>query len=711
MSFLAPLFLVALGALAIPVLIHLTQRERKQIVQFPSLMFLRRIPFPSVRRRRIRDWILLAMRLAALLLIVAAFARPFVRRPTVALAGPSGPREVVILLDHSYSMAYGNHWERARSAARSAAGALGAEDRATLILFAAGAELDVRSTTDRGPLLAAIDAARVSALGTRYGPALKLAQRILIESKLASREVVLISDYQKIGWNREEDLRLPEGARLTPVSVAEANTANVTVSTVMLQRAGVAKLERVTASAGLVNRSATPISNLQVQLEIDGRQIQARPVTIPANGSASITFEPFTLAGPNTRATVRTPPDRLPADDAFHVVLSPVRPLPVLVVEPDLAARDASLYLNRALGIGSAPPFRVDIKPAGQVAAADLDGPQAGGSEPRVVILNDVAFSGSRAAQLRRFVERGGGLLVVLGERAAWPPEARDWLPGLPGALVDNPPGRGGMLGEIDYSHPIFELFKAPRSGDFSSARFFRHRAVTVDSGPQTSDPARAVADRVSVVARFDDGTPALIERSVGQGRALLWASTLDNFWNDLVLRPVFLPFLHQVVTYLARYQEPVPWFTVGQVVDTDAVLRAEGYSPESGAATQAGVVLTPSGQRAPLPGADRTAPLELTESGFYEIHVRSGKEDRPLALAANIDPAESDLSPLDPQELVAAVAGPGGTRSAGAADTTQWAPEDQERRQAVWWYLLLAGIVTLGIETAVSNRLSRTGP
>ena len=84
MAFLAPLFFAALATFAIPILIHLTQRERKQIVEFPSLMFLEKIPYQSVRRRRIRDWPLLAMRLAAILLIVLAFARPFFDRPISA---------------------------------------------------------------------------------------------------------------------------------------------------------------------------------------------------------------------------------------------------------------------------------------------------------------------------------------------------------------------------------------------------------------------------------------------------------------------------------------------------------------------------------------------------------------------------------------------------------------------------------------------------
>src|SRR3954465_14191858 len=104
MGFVAPLLLGALAVLAIPVLLHLVQRERKRVVEFPSLMFLRRIPYQSVRRRRLRDWALLALRLAALALVVLAFARPLIKRTGMVAAAASGPRELVLMLDTSYSM-------------------------------------------------------------------------------------------------------------------------------------------------------------------------------------------------------------------------------------------------------------------------------------------------------------------------------------------------------------------------------------------------------------------------------------------------------------------------------------------------------------------------------------------------------------------------------------------------------------------------------
>src|SRR5262245_10268288 len=200
MQFLTPLFLVGLAGLAIPVILHLIQKERKNVVQFPSLMFLRRIPYQSVQRRRIRHWFLLMMRLAALALIVLAFGRPFFRRQDVGAAASSGAREVVILLDRSYSMGYGDRWQRAVGAARDAVNGLRGQDRGSVVFFGSGAEVALRSTADKGRLQAALASVETSASTTRYGPALKLAGSILGESALPRKEVILISDFQRSGW-------------------------------------------------------------------------------------------------------------------------------------------------------------------------------------------------------------------------------------------------------------------------------------------------------------------------------------------------------------------------------------------------------------------------------------------------------------------------------------------------------------------------------
>jgi len=681
MGFVAPLVLLGLGALAIPVLLHLIQREKKRVVEFPSLMFLRRIPYQSVRRRRIRHWALLLMRLAALALIVAAFARPFFRRQTLAAATQNGAREVVVLVDASYSMGYGDRWARAQAAARGAINALASGDRGSLVLFSTSAELAVRSTADRGRLLAALTTAAVGPGATRFAPALKLGGSILGESPLPRRELILISDFQRRGWEDtpgRDDVRLPDRTVLTPIAVGDGATSNLSVTPASLERTRFENQDRVTVTAGVANHSATAASRVPVTLEVNGRAIQSLPVDVAANGSASVTFAPLTVASRNMRTTIRIPDDNLARDNVFHLVLSPSEPVKALVVSRAGAERE-SLYLTRALSIGEAP--RIELVGRTIETVSDTDVRTAA-----VVILNDVQVPDATAVRLARFVGAGGGLLVAAGSHASWPAKGADVLPALPGAVIDRTTGTPSRLGALEYGHPVFDLFRAPRSGDFSAARFYGYRGV--DGAP------------TQVLARFDDGAPALMERRTGAGRALLWMSTLDLGWNDLPVKPVFLPFVHTMMRYLADYSEAPSYLTVGQVVPA-ARRTGPGAAPPGRGAT---IAVAPSGARVTV-GAEDGA-LELTEQGFYDVRTQGGSADSATTLASDVDLSESNLTPMDPRELIASATGRVSGQPAGFADARP-SDDSQAQAQRLWWYLLVAAGLLLASESLFSNRLS----
>ena len=154
MSFLAPLFLAGLAAIAVPILVHLIQRERKNVVEFPSLMFIRQIPYQSVERRRIHNWLLLLMRIAAMLLLIAAFARPFLRvdpvQAAAALSGRArGRHPARSVREHGVRRSLEARAGRSQESGRAASAA---SDKATLVLFGTGVEEAVRATGDRSRL-------------------------------------------------------------------------------------------------------------------------------------------------------------------------------------------------------------------------------------------------------------------------------------------------------------------------------------------------------------------------------------------------------------------------------------------------------------------------------------------------------------------------------------------------------------------------------
>jgi hypothetical protein len=294
-------------------------------------------------------------------------------------------------------------------------------------------------------------------------------------------------------------------------------------------------------------------------------------------------------------------------------------------------------------------------------------------------------------------VEGGGGLLIALGPRASWPSAREAWLPAVPGAIVDRTRGAAAKLSGMDYGHAVFEPFRAPRSGDFSTARFYSYRGL------------KAAKD-ATVLARFDTGEPALIEKAIGRGRVVMFASTIDLSWNDLALKPVFLPFIHQLGRHLSGFREQPAYLTIGEVLDITAAEIAAGATSAGTRGDAGRTVLAPSGQRRDLTvnseSPASSAALELVEQGFYEVRSAGREQGQVIVAAANVNLSESNLDRMDPKELTAGVTGNGAAGSTGAQDVLP--DEAQELAQRVWWYLLFAGILLLIAETVLAQRLSR---
>ncbi len=183
----------------------------------------------------------------------------------------------------------------------------------------------------------------------------------------------------------------------------------------------------------------------------------------------------------------------------------------------------------------------------------------------------------------------------------------------------------------------------------------------------------------------------------MGAGRVIVLTTTLDDSWNDLELKPVYLPLVHQLVRYISQYEQNSAWATVGQVVDLATLLKSKTDR----------VVITPGGERRTI-GADEPSILELTEHGSYQVRAAATPSARADQIAVNIDPAESDLTPIDTGELVAAATGRASESTSTATAATEITPEDAEKRQNIWWYLLLAGLALLVAELVVANRLSQ---
>ena len=206
--------------------------------------------------------------------------------------------------------------------------------------------------------MAEIDRAQVSAGATRYAPALKLASSLLAESSLPRKETILVSDFQRAGWQPDEAFRLPAGSVFTPVAVEPPAQANLSITPLSLQRVAAENQERVAVTAGVSNRGAAAASNVRIDLEVDGRVVQSATVNVAAGSSASTTFAPVVFTGAAMRVATRIPADGLVVDNVFNAIVTPPQVLPVMLVGAG-ARGDSDLYLTRALSIGDRPRFQV----------------------------------------------------------------------------------------------------------------------------------------------------------------------------------------------------------------------------------------------------------------------------------------------------------------------------------------------------------------
>jgi hypothetical protein len=201
MSFLNPFFLLGLAALAAPVLVHLVRRTRARRVEFPALYFVRQVPQRTIRRRTLRDLLLLALRCLALLLVVFAFTRPYFTTAGKA-AETEGSRSTVILLDASLSMRRAGLFEEAKRRAEALLGEAAADERVALLSFGEGYEVVSPFTADKNALRAALGGLNAGYEATDYEQALRGAEALFRESKAGgARRVLLLSDFQATGWD------------------------------------------------------------------------------------------------------------------------------------------------------------------------------------------------------------------------------------------------------------------------------------------------------------------------------------------------------------------------------------------------------------------------------------------------------------------------------------------------------------------------------
>jgi hypothetical protein len=518
MSFLYPAFLIGAVAIAVPIVLHLLRREVAPEVPFTAVRLLQRSPVERVHRRRLRDLLLLAARVIALVLLAASFARPY-------LQGAAPARVRLVAIDRSYSMGGPDRFDRARSMARSAIEDATAGERVALMAFDDRAEV-LAEPGGKAEARAALEGVRPGFGGTRYRAVFDKALEV---AGGAIGHLVLITDLQSSGWERDVSAALPAGWQMEVMDVG-AVAANLTVA------AATVEPNRVVASI----RNAGPTARTgRVRLELDARPVAGADFNIRPGETASV---PIAWRPPATGALAVAIDDAsgLEADNTRYLVLGARGASRVLVLA---GGAQSGLYLTRALetsageskGDASLEERYIDVEVTTGARLSSM-GADEMFKYPSVALLSTRGLERRAREALVSHTRGGAGLLI-----AASPDldlsvlsTMTDWQPPLSAAEEGAQPL---TLAATDPRHPIFRPF-GTLAANLGQVRFPRAWRVAPEGW--------------SVIARFSNGTPALLERSLGEGRVLLFASDLDRQWNDFPLHPSFVPFAIETARYTA---------------------------------------------------------------------------------------------------------------------------------------------------------------
>jgi hypothetical protein len=643
LSLIHPAFLAATAAVAVPILIHLLLRPRTRRMDIGSVRFLQRALRDSTRRRKVRRWLLLAMRIAAVLLLALLFARPFLR----GRAADGRDREVILLIDQSASMSTPQSgatlFTRAQEAAGKVLKDLPANTAVHLGYFDAQGVAPVE--------LPRIDPGRQPGQGgTDYHSALRWARDQMALSSRPQRTVYLFSDFQRVRRGGDSFDGLPPGVDLQLIEIGRTPIRNFAIARVGAVNTVLWGKEPIVVRAQIRNAGAFAAKNVGVRLTLDGaaaRQ-QVRTVDVPAGAYQEAAFEvAIDKPGIYTGRVELIGEDEFPADNRHWLALDARPPDRLLLLDgqPGISVYgNETYYLEMALRLRltdkDAPltPYEpIHLAWGEGVALPDL-------SPYRVVVPCNVArFSGSDLAALRTFVSGGGNLLVFTGDRvgpedsAAW--ERADLLP----ATIEGTASPDlYRFATWDHDHPIFRPLSDPQQGDLRRVAFQRITRLR---------PRPAAR----VLASAQTGDPLIVEGRLGKGKVLVVASAADRDWGDWPQSRLYVPLVHQLVGYLTdRLPETAPVQSIP---------------------------------------ADRDHPPGITHDGAKVI-VR------------NLDAAESEIERFTPDQFRQLFHVPesdgAGEKTATAAE--KLFPESQ-RPDELWMYVVWIILFLLVTEIFVANR------
>jgi hypothetical protein len=721
-AFLNPLLLFGIIGIASPIIIHLLAKKKIKRVVWAAMRFLKHVVEKNQQRLTLEDVILLLLRCALLVLLALALARPSFKKGGFAGFGDRN-EAAIIAIDNSASMSQTDgaaaKFEQAQKAAEEVLDSLPSGSSVAVWLISDVVKnVILEPTHDLALARKAIREAQRTDRGTEMSSAVRRMVEVLQRQPVAVKQLFLITDGQANGWKQLAETRaLLDATRDVHarfVLLGESEQHNLGVTGLRMAGALAPVNEPVRFEIEVANYGIAEAKNVQVGLGIDDEPPgdDATIDSIPPGESKKISlYATFREAGFHSVAA-RLPADRNPADDQRALAVRVIGEINVLLVDgdPGIEPRESEVfYLHNALT--PVPPEQREkyyiktktISPA-ELLAAKL------GDYEAVVLANVIDVPDAVLAGLERYLRGGGGLIVFPGGKInaafynAKMFAERSFLPAAFGDAHGNAEQQEQFftLQGKDYDHPIVSIWRDPAAGSLATAHFYR--AFTLQ--PTKTPSIRPEAGPPTVVLNYADGQPAVMERTWGFGRVVQFSSTADSAWNDLCIRPVFVPLIHRTLGALVTRQEEHLNLRVGAklsaVMDGELIGKDLLVKPPGGKSDAVSLQRVTATNGVPLLHFDATE-----RAGVYEVH--QGDDATPLLrFATQADPAESNLQELSALDWKA---------FDGVAQVFRWSPgislrgELQRERTGneFWMAFVLVALAMAVAETTLGNQWSRS--
>jgi hypothetical protein len=499
-----------------------------------------------------------------------------------------------------------------------------------------------------------------------------------VAQSTAKPQIIVISDFQQ--GSRIEALQgyeWPEDVRVVPRQLALKQASNAT-------------LQLLPADAD--DPEGEP--RVRVVNAADSTQEQFHVRWLDAKDPKSTAGEVAVYVPPGQSRVVRLPrpminllSDRVVLrgdvhdyDNTFYVVPPRQQQISLVYIGSDSENDPDGLSYYLRLATEDDPLRQVEIKTHAADAALPSD------RQPQLVVVTQ-KLSASQTTDLKGYVERGDSLILVVTDRDS---AANITTFISPAELLPERLNRReddfSLLGEINFTHPLFQPFANPRYNDFTRIHFWQHQRVTVKSESDTQ-----------VLARFDDGDPWLLEQPLGKGRVWAFTSGWRPDDSQLAVSSKFLPLVGGLLDLACGSTR-----SFGSTVVNAPVTLPDHRE-------QSLVVQTPSNKQL-LVEPTAAAFRETTEPGIYASGA--GKDE--FRFAVNLAASESDTAPLPLEQLeqLGLKLGQSITKAERLSRERQERDTELEARQQVWRWLMIGCLLLVILETcwaALASRLAHS--